>query len=104
MITPDKDARDRAHMRDLQVGLPARRAAVELLDAMLQKTVPEQYRGRVFSARDALMNGGFLISSVLVGLAAENLNKADTLTVVGLVVILAVVFIRHFSLARESVC
>jgi predicted MFS family arabinose efflux permease len=76
------------------------------LDAMLQKTVPEQFRGRVFSARDALMNGGFLIASVLVGLAAENLNKADTLTVVGLVVILAVVFIRHFSrgLAREKVC
>ena len=76
------------------------------LDAMLQKTVPEQFRGRVFSARDALMNGGFLIASVLVGLVAENLNKADTLTVVGLVVILAVVFIRHFSrgLAREKVC
>ena len=38
MITPDKEARDRAHMRDLQVGLPARRAAVELLDAVLQKS------------------------------------------------------------------
>ena len=37
MSTPDKEARDRAHMRDLQVGLPARRAAVELLDAVLQK-------------------------------------------------------------------
>jgi len=76
------------------------------LDAMLQKTVPEQFRGRVFSARDALMNGGFLVSSVLVGLVAENLNKADTLTVVGLVVILAVVFIRYFSrgLAHEKVC
>ena len=76
------------------------------LDAMLQKTVPEQFRGRVFSARDALMNGGFLVASVLVGLVAENLNKADTLTVVGLLVILAVVFIRHFSrgLAREKVC
>jgi MFS family permease len=76
------------------------------LDAMLQKTVPEQFRGRVFSARDALMNGGFLVASVLVGLVAENLNKADTLTVVGLVVILAVVFIRHFSrgLAHEKVC
>ena len=36
MITHDKDARDRAHVRDLQVGLPARRAAVELLDAVLQ--------------------------------------------------------------------
>jgi len=76
------------------------------LDAMLQKTVPEQFRGRVFSARDALMNGGFLVASVLVGLVAENLDKADTLTVVGLLVILAVVFIRHFSrgLAREKVC
>jgi 16S rRNA (cytosine967-C5)-methyltransferase len=37
MITQDKEARDRAHMRDLQVGLPARRAAVELLVAVLQK-------------------------------------------------------------------
>ncbi|MBN1504418.1 MAG: MFS transporter [Candidatus Eisenbacteria bacterium] len=76
------------------------------LDAMLQKTVPEQFRGRVFSARDALMNGGFLVASVLVGLAAENLDKADTLTAVGLLLILAVVFIRHFSrgLAKEKVC
>jgi len=37
MIATDKEARDRAHMRDLQVGLPARRAAVELLVAVLQK-------------------------------------------------------------------
>src|SRR6476660_7187802 len=37
MITQDKEARDRAHMRDLHVGLPARRAAVELLDAVLLK-------------------------------------------------------------------
>jgi 16S rRNA (cytosine967-C5)-methyltransferase len=37
MIAPDKEARDRAHMRDLQVGLPARRAAAKLLDAVLQK-------------------------------------------------------------------
>jgi predicted MFS family arabinose efflux permease len=75
------------------------------LDAMLQKTVPEQFRGRVFSARDALMNGGFLVASVLVGLVAENLDKADTLTVVGLLVILAVILIRQFSrgLARERV-
>lgn len=32
-----KEARDRAHARDMQVGLPARRAAVELLAAVLQK-------------------------------------------------------------------
>jgi 16S rRNA (cytosine967-C5)-methyltransferase len=32
-----KEARDRAHARDLQVGLPARRAAVELLSAVSQK-------------------------------------------------------------------
>ena len=37
MIATDKEARDGAHMRDLQVGLPARRAAVELLVAVLQK-------------------------------------------------------------------
>ena len=37
MTTPDKEARDRAHAREFQVGLPARRAAVELLDAVLQK-------------------------------------------------------------------
>ncbi|HZP08048.1 RsmB/NOP family class I SAM-dependent RNA methyltransferase [Methyloceanibacter sp.] len=37
MTTPDKQARDQAHMRELQVGLPARRAAAELLDAVLQK-------------------------------------------------------------------
>ena len=45
MITPDKEARDRAHMRDLQVGLPARRAAVELLDAVL----PEEAGARRYS-------------------------------------------------------
>jgi 16S rRNA (cytosine967-C5)-methyltransferase len=32
-----KEARERAHARDMQVGLPARRAAVELLVAVLQK-------------------------------------------------------------------
>ncbi len=37
MITPDKEARDRTHAREFQVGLPARRAAVELLDAVLVK-------------------------------------------------------------------
>ncbi len=37
MTTPDKEARDRAHAREFQVGLPARRAAAELLDAVLQK-------------------------------------------------------------------
>ena len=37
MIAPDKEARDRARAREFQVGLPARRAAVELLDAVLQK-------------------------------------------------------------------
>jgi len=37
MVSPDKEARDRAHAREFQVGLPARRAAVELLDAVLVK-------------------------------------------------------------------
>ena len=37
MTTSSKEARDRAHARDMQVGLPARRAAVELLAAVLQK-------------------------------------------------------------------
>src|SRR5262245_4224804 len=32
-----KEAREQAHARDMQVGLPARRAAVELLAAVLQK-------------------------------------------------------------------
>ncbi len=85
------------------VGGVALSPALICLDAILQKSVPVQFRGRVFSARDSLLNGGFLISSVLVGLVAENLNKADTMTAVGLALILAVVFLRHFSkgLARE---
>src|SRR5262249_49114855 len=37
MKPPGKKARDRAHARDMQVGLPARRAAVELLAAVLEK-------------------------------------------------------------------
>jgi 16S rRNA (cytosine967-C5)-methyltransferase len=37
MTTSSKGARDGAHARDLQVGLPARRAAAELLSAVLQK-------------------------------------------------------------------
>jgi DHA3 family macrolide efflux protein-like MFS transporter len=75
------------------------------LDTILQKSVPEQFRGRVFSARDSLLNGGFLVSSLLVGLVAENLNKADTLTAVGLALMLSVVFIRRFSrgLANQRV-
>ena len=37
MQPPGKKARERAHARDMQVGLPARRAAVELLAAVLEK-------------------------------------------------------------------
>ena len=37
MITSDKEARARERERDAQVGLPARRAAAELLSAVLQK-------------------------------------------------------------------
>ena len=40
MITSDKEARTRARERDAQVGLPARRAAVELLSAVLQNKQP----------------------------------------------------------------
>ncbi|UCF78351.1 MAG: MFS transporter [Candidatus Eiseniibacteriota bacterium] len=67
------------------------------LDALLQKSVPDQFRGRVFSARDSLLNGGFLISSVLVGLVAENLDKATTLTFVGLALMAIVLLIRQLS-------
>ncbi len=72
------------------------------LDALLQKSVPDQFRGRVFSARDSLLNGGVLISSVLVGLAAENLNKVTTLTFVGVALILIVFVIRQFSKGLEE--
>jgi 16S rRNA (cytosine967-C5)-methyltransferase len=37
MITSNKDEKDEARLRDPQVGLPARRAAVEVLSAVLQK-------------------------------------------------------------------
>ncbi len=37
MTTSSKEAQDRAHVRDMQVGLPARRAAAELLSAVLRK-------------------------------------------------------------------
>jgi 16S rRNA (cytosine967-C5)-methyltransferase len=37
MTTSDKEARARARAREAQVGLPARRAAVEILSAVLQK-------------------------------------------------------------------
>jgi 16S rRNA (cytosine967-C5)-methyltransferase len=40
MITSDDETRACAHARDAQVGLPARRAAVELLAAVLQKRQP----------------------------------------------------------------
>lgn len=40
MITSDEETRARARARDAQVGLPARRAAVELLVAVLQKKQP----------------------------------------------------------------
>jgi 16S rRNA (cytosine967-C5)-methyltransferase len=39
-MTTDKEARARARASDAQVGLPARRAAVELLSAVLQKKQP----------------------------------------------------------------
>ena len=40
MTISDKEARARARARDAQVGLPARRAAVELLSVVLQKKQP----------------------------------------------------------------
>ena len=40
MIAANKEARERARMREAQVGLPARRAAVEVLAAVLQKKQP----------------------------------------------------------------
>jgi 16S rRNA (cytosine967-C5)-methyltransferase len=40
MIASDKEARAQERERDAQVGLPARRAAVELLSAVLQKKQP----------------------------------------------------------------
>ena len=40
MIAANKEARERARMRDAQVGLPARRAAAEVLAAVLQKKQP----------------------------------------------------------------
>jgi len=40
MMASEKEARARARARDAQVGLPARRAAVELLAAVLQKKQP----------------------------------------------------------------
>ncbi|MFH0778882.1 MAG: MFS transporter [Candidatus Eisenbacteria bacterium] len=67
------------------------------LDALLQKSVPANFRGRVFSARDSILNGGFLVSSVLVGLVAENLDKSSTMTFVGLSLMLAAILIREFS-------
>jgi DHA3 family macrolide efflux protein-like MFS transporter len=72
------------------------------LDALLQKSVPDRFRGRVFSARDSLLNGGVLISSVLVGLVAENLNKSITLTFVGGALIVLVLLIRQFSKGLEE--
>ncbi|MCX5800901.1 MAG: MFS transporter [Candidatus Eisenbacteria bacterium] len=67
------------------------------LDTLLQKSVPQQFRGRVFSARDAILNGGFLISSVLIGLLAENLDKAKTLTFVGVALLAVVIVVRQTS-------
>jgi MFS family permease len=72
------------------------------LDALLQKSVPDQFRGRVFSARDSLLNGGVLISSVLVGLLAENLNKATTLTFVGIALLIFVAVIWRLSKGLEE--
>ena len=51
-----KETRDRAHARDMQVGLPARRAAVELLAAVLQrKQVLDDVLGRSLE-RGAMFN------------------------------------------------
>ena len=46
MITPDKEARDRAHMRDLQVGLPAGARRSELLDAVSRRQALDDILGR----------------------------------------------------------
>src|SRR3990170_4595728 len=40
MMASEKEARARTRARDAQVGLPARRASVELLAAVLQKKQP----------------------------------------------------------------
>lgn len=73
MKTSGKEARDRAHARDMQVGLPARRAAVELLAAVLQKRQPlddilgrSLERGAMFDlpARDRALTRAIVAASL----------------------------------------
>ena len=73
MTPPQSEARERARARDAQVGLPARRAAAELLAAVLQKKQPlddilgrSLERGAMFDlpARDRALTRAIVAASL----------------------------------------
>ncbi len=55
-------------------------------DTVLHETVPESFRGRVFSLRDMLLAGGFLLTSLLVAPPGEYFGVMPTLRTVGVLV------------------
>jgi DHA3 family macrolide efflux protein-like MFS transporter len=56
-------------------------------DTLLHEVVPEEVRGRVFSAREWTLSAIFMVSSALAGLGAKLFSTRSTLAGVGVVVI-----------------
>ena len=56
-------------------------------DTLLHEVVPEEVRGRVFSAREWTLSAIFMVSTALAGLGAKLFSTRSTLAGVGVVVV-----------------
>lgn len=74
--------------------------AIILTETLLQKHVPKEFRGRVFSAREALTKLAFVGFSVIAALADAFFSKGTILTAVGLFLALSGVVLERARWAR----
>jgi MFS family permease len=74
--------------------------AIILTETLLQKHVPKEFRGRVFSAREALTKLAFVGFSVIATLADAFFSKGTILTAIGLFLALSGVVLERVRWAR----
>ncbi len=74
--------------------------AIILTETLLQKHVPKEFRGRVFSAREALTKLAFVGFSMIAALADAFFSKGTILTAVGLFLALSGVVLERARWAR----
>jgi MFS family permease len=74
--------------------------AIILTETLLQKHVPKEFRGRVFSAREALTKLAFVGFSIIATLADAFLSKGTILVAIGLFLAMSGVVLERVRWAR----